>query len=192
MRRYIADSKILEQAAKAATNLNEPPAGMTWAEAWQQKIKEDYEAAGITADPEKEMIAKLCEKYLFFDEDAVKTVCRENMSLAESVLSWVKEMISRVRGATMEAELRHIERLYRRGIAEAKKNAAQEGGMEYKIVDGEKGRYVQAEEDILNGKDVSEWENTIKEHINQNIRKGQDIKIKADDGDILTITEDTA
>ena len=108
------------------------------------------------------------------------------------MLDWVREIISRVRGATMEAELRHIERLYRKGIAEAKKNAAQEGGTEYKIVDGEKGRYVQAEDDILNGKDVSVWEDTIKEHINQNIRKGQDIKIKADDGDILTITEDTA
>lgn len=58
-------------------------------------------------------------------------ICHENMSLAETVLDWVREMISRVRGATMEAELRHIERLYRKGIAEAKKNAAQEGGTEY-------------------------------------------------------------
>ena len=66
-------------------------------------------------------------------EDAVNKICRENMSLAETVLDWVREMISRVRGATMEAELRHIERLYRKGIAEAKKNAAQEGGTEYNI-----------------------------------------------------------
>lgn len=33
----------------------------------------------------------------------------------------------------MEAELRHIERLYRKDIAEAKKNAAQEGGTVYNI-----------------------------------------------------------
>ena len=192
MRQYMMDSRILQEAARAATGLNEPPQGMSWAEAWQQKILEDYAAAGIQADAEKEMVAKMCEKYLFSGEDAVNKICRENMSLAETVLDWVREMISRVRGATMEAELRHIERLYRKGIAEAKKNTAQEGGTEYKIVDGEKGRYVQAEDDILNGKDVSVWEDTIKEHINQNIRKGQDIKIKADDGDILTITEDTA
>ncbi len=192
MRQYMMDSRILREAARAATGLNEPPQGMSWAEAWQQKILEDYAAAGIQADAEKEMVAKMCEKYLFSGEDAVNKICRENMSLAETVLDWVREMISRVRGATMEAELRHIERLYRKGIAEAKKNAAQEGGTEYKIVDGEKGRYVQAEDDILNGKDVSVWEDTIKEHINQNIRKGQDIKIRADDGDILTITEDTA
>lgn len=63
--------------------------------------------------------------------DAVNKICHENMSLAETVLDWVREMISRVRGATMDAELRHIERLYRKGIAEAKKNAAQEGGTEY-------------------------------------------------------------
>lgn len=138
MRRYIANSEILERAAKAATDLNEPPAGMSWAEAWQQKIKEDYEAAGITADPEKEMIAKLCEKYLFVDEDAVRTVCKKDMSLAESILSWVKEMISRVRGATMEAELRHIERLYRKGIAEARGQTEQENkGTKYSYA-GEK------------------------------------------------------
>ena len=65
--------------------------------------------------------------------DAVDKICHENMSLAETVLDWVRTMISRVRGATMEAELRHIERLYRKGIAEAKKNTAQEGGTEYNI-----------------------------------------------------------
>ena len=133
MRQYITDSRILQEAARAATGLNEPPQGMSWAEAWQQKILEDYAAAGIQADAEKEMIAKLCEKYLFYNEDAVNKICRENMSLAETVVDWVREMISRVRGATMEAELRHIERLYRKGIAEAKKNAAQEGGTEYNI-----------------------------------------------------------
>lgn len=133
MRQYITDSRILQEAARAATGLNEPPQGMSWAEAWQQKILEDYAAAGIEADAEKEMIAKLCEKYLFYNEDAVNKICRENMSLAETVVDWVREMISRVRGATMEAELRHIERLYRKGIAEAKKNAAQEGGTEYNI-----------------------------------------------------------
>lgn len=128
MRQYITDSRILQEAARAATGLNEPPQGMSWAEAWQQKILEDYAAAGIEADAEKEMIAKLCEKYLFYNEDAVNKICRENMSMAETVLDWVREMISRVRGATMEAELRHIERLYRKGIAEAKKNAAKESG----------------------------------------------------------------
>ena len=126
MRQYITDSRILQEAARAATGLNEPPQGMNWAEAWQQKIQEDYAAAGIEADAEKEMIAKLCEKYLFYNEDAVNKICRENMSLAETVLDWVREMISRVRGATMEAELRHIERLYRKGIAEAKSRTEQE------------------------------------------------------------------
>lgn len=128
MRQYITDSRILQEAARAATGLNEPPQGMSWAEAWQQKILEDYAAAGIEADAEKEMIAKLCEKYLFYNEDAVNKICRENMSLAETVLDWVREMISRVRGATMEAELRHIERLYRKGIAEAKSRTEQENG----------------------------------------------------------------
>ena len=128
MRQYMMDSRILQEAARAATGLNEPPQGMSWAEAWQQKILEDYAAAGIQADAEKEMVAKMCEKYLFSGEDAVNKICRENMSLAETVLDWVREMISRVRGATMEAELRHIERLYRKGIAEAKSRTEQENG----------------------------------------------------------------
>lgn len=134
MRQYMMDSRILQEAARAATGLNEPPQGMSWAEAWQQKILEDYAAAGIQADAEKEMVAKMCEKYLFSGEDAVNKICHENMSLAETVLDWVREMISRVRGATMEAELRHIERLYRKGIAEAKSRTEQENGeMEYSL-----------------------------------------------------------
>lgn len=137
MRQYMMGSRILQEAARAATGLNEPPQGMSWAEAWQQKILEDYAAAGIEADAEKEMVAKMCEKYLFSGEDAVNKICRENMSLAETVLDWVREMISRVRGATMEAELRHIERLYRKGIAEAKGQAEQENKeKQYKVVDG--------------------------------------------------------
>lgn len=137
MRQYMMGSRILQEAARAATGLNEPPQGMSWAEAWQQKILEDYAAAGIQADAEKEMVAKMCEKYLFSGEDAVNKICRENMSLAETVLDWVREMISRVRGATMEAELRHIERLYRKGIAEAKGQAEQENKeKQYKVVDG--------------------------------------------------------
>lgn len=66
-------------------------------------------------------------------EDAVNKICRENISLAETVLDWVREMISRVRGTTIEAELWHIERLCRKGIAEAKKNSTQEGGTEHNI-----------------------------------------------------------
>lgn len=175
MRRYIENSEILERAAKAATDLNEPPAGMTWAEAWQQKIKEDYETAGITADPEKEMIAKLCEKYLFADEDAVQTVCKKDMSLAESILSWVKEMISRVRGATMEAELRHIERLYRKGIAEAR-GQAEQGNKEkqYKVLeDTYSGQsFVQVDEDILNGVPKSQWAKTVREEMKRRYPDG--------------------
>nr|DAE37296.1 MAG TPA: nuclease [Bacteriophage sp.] len=175
MRQYITDSRILQEAARAATGLNEPPQGMSWAEAWQQKILEDYAAAGIQADAEKEMIAKLCEKYLFYNEDAVNKICRENMSLAETVLDWVREMISRVRGATMEAELRHIERLYRKGIAEAKGQAEQENKeKQYKVLeDAYSGQsFVQVDEDILNGVPKSQWAKTVREEMKRRYPNG--------------------
>ena len=167
MRQYIMDSRILQEAARAATGLNEPPQGMSWAEAWQQKILEDYAAAGIEADTEKEMIAKLCEKYLFYNEDAVNKICRENMSLAETVLDWVREMISRVRGATMEAELRHIERLYRKGIAEAKSRTEQENGKtEYSFAGENKERNF--EKDKYYDKQIDRW---------QSLKEGSRIKV---------------
>ena len=175
MRQYITDSRILQEAARAATGLNEPPQGMNWAEAWQQKIQEDYAAAGIEADAEKEMIAKLCEKYLFYNEDAVNKICRENMNLAETVLDWVREMISRVRGATMEAELRHIERLYRKGIAEAKGQAEQENKeKQYKVLeDAYSGQsFVQVDEDILNGVPKSQWAKTVREEMKRRYPNG--------------------
>lgn len=175
MRQYMMDSRILQEAARAATGLNEPPQGMSWAEAWQQKILEDYAAAGIQADAEKEMVAKMCEKYLFSGEDAVNKICHENMSLAETVLDWVREMISRVRGATMEAELRHIERLYRKGIAEAKGQAEQENKEKrYKVLeDAYSGQsFVQVDEDILNGVPKSQWAKTVREEMKRRYPNG--------------------
>ena len=175
MRQYMMDSRILQEAARAATGLNEPPQGMSWAEAWQQKILEDYAAAGIQADAEKEMVAKMCEKYLFSGEDAVNKICHENMNMAETVLDWVREMISRVRGATMEAELRHIERLYRKGIAEAKGQAEQENKeKQYKVLeDAYSGQsFVQVDEDILNGVPKSQWAKTVREEMKRRYPNG--------------------
>ena len=61
-----------------------------------------------------------------------------------------------------------------------------------KIAENEKGKYVQAERQVITGKDPSKWGGQVTNYINDQIRKGKDVQVIAADGDVLTITRDTA
>ena len=61
-----------------------------------------------------------------------------------------------------------------------------------KIAENEKGKYVQAQRQVITGKDPSKWGGQVTNYINDQIRKGKDVQVIAADGDVLTITRDTA
>ena len=76
----------------------------------------------------------------------------------------------------------------------AKENApAASRGAEYSIETDEKGRkYVQQDRDVLTGDDPGKWGRQLYDYINKNIRKGNPVVVKAEDGTPLTISEKTA
>lgn len=76
----------------------------------------------------------------------------------------------------------------------AKENApAASRGAEYSIETDEKGRkYVQQDRDVLTGGDPGKWGRQLYDYINKNIRKGNPVVVKAEDGTPLTISEKTA
>lgn len=55
-----------------------------------------------------------------------------------------------------------------------------------------KGKYVQADRQVINSENPAEWEGQIYNYINDKIRNGQDVIIPTEDGDNLTISEKTA
>ncbi len=55
-----------------------------------------------------------------------------------------------------------------------------------------KGEYIKANRKVITGNDSSIWRKQAENYINKQIRKGKDVKVIALDGEVLTITKDTA
>ena len=62
----------------------------------------------------------------------------------------------------------------------------------YAIDENSKGKYVKADRQVISGDNPDQWRTQVLDYINKTIRKGEDISVIGVDGDILTITEDTA
>ncbi len=58
------------------------------------------------------------------------------------------------------------------------------------LPDGKK--YVRAERQVIFGNDPEAWGEQVERYINKEIREGKDVQLIAEDGDILTLTADTA
>lgn len=58
------------------------------------------------------------------------------------------------------------------------------------LPDGKK--YVRADRQVIFGNDPEAWSEQLEAYINNKIRKGENVHLIAEDGDVLTITEDTA
>lgn len=58
------------------------------------------------------------------------------------------------------------------------------------LPDGKK--YVRAERQVIFSNDPEAWSEQLEAYINNKIRKGENVHLIAEDGDVLTITEDTA
>ena len=72
-------------------------------------------------------------------------------------------------------------------------NDTADSGIRYSIETNEKGQqYVKAERQVIQGDDPEQWANDVEEYINKEIRKGRDVQFTAADGDVLTVTADTA
>lgn len=58
------------------------------------------------------------------------------------------------------------------------------------LADGKK--YVRADRQVIFGNDPESWSEQLEDYINSKIRRGQNVVLTAEDGDLLTLTADTA
>lgn len=110
-----------------------------------------------------------------------------------------KKAIDAILGDDSETNFPMIEKYA--GVEEARKiensmRAAAEqqaSGKSFAIVTNKKGQqYVKADRQVIKGSTPSAWAKSVENYINDTIRQGKDVQFTAADGDILTITEDTA
>lgn len=161
-----------------------------------------------------EMAADFTE-VLLTDADLFGKFARENRTLAERLLDALRAFIDKIRAtftgrardaAAQEATGKTLNELemiaeqwqgvYSAAAAAYGQNAntaTQEGdGVRYSIKSVGDKKYVQADRQVIFGNDPESWSEQLENYINTKIRNGENVTLIAEDGDVLTLTKDTA
>ena len=90
-------------------------------------------------------------------------------------------------------EANEAKRTQARETAELEQAASVNGEQRYLIKTDEKGRrYVKADRQVIHGDNPDKWGGQVINYINSTIRQGKDVVLTGEDGDLLTITKNTA
>ena len=149
------------------------------------------------ADIEAELAADLVGDYLFTDADFINHLSTKNRNVFQKIYDELLYLYKIANAGSKEAmQLEKVkkafEKAYREG-GKAQKNTANDGGAKYSIEtlpDGKK--YVRADRQVIYGNDPDSWSEQVEDYINGKIRKGENISLVAEDGEILTLTANTA
>ena len=98
----------------------------------------------------------------------------------EALCDWAAEIET---GKATEKDYRALETVK----ARAQKNTAP-AGSRASIAESEKGRYVQADRQVLQGDDPGRWGRQIETYINEKIRNREDVIFPTEDGHLLALT----
>ena len=112
---------------------------------------------------------------------------------AEALREIAKAFDSALERAGENAAARETTRQAEQETQTEEKTQAEEMPAAASIVTDAKGRkIVKADRQVISGNDPNQWRTQIMDYINTTIRNGKDVQLTAADGDVLTITQDTA
>ena len=182
-----------------------------------QRYMEAAERAGITLTQDEVMdeIAADFAGRMIEDTDLFARFAKDNRTAAQKLLDGLKEFIAKVKAmftgkardnAAMDAygktfgELEDIAQKWQAAFdaaerqAEKTKTAAGDGdGAKYQIKQFPNGmKYVQADRQVLFGNDPKAWSEQLENYINGKIRNHEDVRLIAEDGDVLLLTSKSA
>ena len=182
-----------------------------------QRYMEAAERAGVTLTQDEVMdeIAADFAGRMIEDTDLFAQFAKDNRTAAQKLLDGLKEFIAKVKAmftgkardnAAIDAygktfgELEDIAQKWQAAFdaaerqAEKTKTAAGDGdGAKYQIKQFPNGmKYVQADRQVLFGNDPKAWSEQLESYINGKIRNHEDVRLIAEDGDILLLTSKSA
>lgn len=182
-----------------------------------QRYMEAAERAGVTLTQDEVMdeIAADFAGRMIEDTDLFAQFAKDNRTAAQKLLDGLKEFLAKVKAmftgktrdnAAMGAygktfgELEDIAQKWQAAFdaaaaqAEKTKTAAGDGdGVKYQIKQFPNGmKYVQADRQVLFGNDPKAWSEQLESYINGKIRNHEDVRLIAEDGDILLLTSKSA
>ena len=131
-------------------------------------------------------------------QEAVKMVFPDENSAFGSIADLIREgleddaVVEGMRSERLGEICDRIERELGNANA-AKENPAWDGGVQFSVREFEDGRkYVKADRQVLFGNNQESWCEQLEDYINVKIRRGQDVRLIAEDGDILLLTKTSA
>lgn len=157
-----------------------------------------------------EVVADACEMMLG-DSTVVEQLAKENRSLVEKIRDWLREWVENLRIAleglqadrtesrAMMQYARELQEIWDNALMDAARNnrgtvektaPAESRKSIRETSDGKK--YVKADRQVLFGSDPDSWSEQLEDYINGKIRRGQDVQLIAEDGDVLLLTRTSA
>lgn len=96
--------------------------GMSLAQ-YRQSIIDNYARQGVTLDEagaNAEMTAEFVKEHLFKDQKAIDRLCETDVSLGRRILSWIEELVVKLKGKPEQKALLEMEKMYKEALAGAK------------------------------------------------------------------------
>ena len=148
-----------------------------------------------TNDVSSEVLADISGQ-LFGNQEFINNLSMEQPNIFKKIYNKIVELANRLTGNSHEVlfirDLKNKwESAYRNTTTEQAINSLNNETI-YSILNNSKGKYVKADRQVISGNNPSVWQKQVENYINNQIRKGKDVNFIAQDGDILTITRDTA
>ena len=157
-----------------------------------------------------EVVADACEMMLG-NSTVVEQLAKENRSLAEKIRDWLREWVEnlkialeglqadRTESRAMMQYARELQEIWDNALMDAAKNnrgtveetAPAESRQSIRETSNGK-KYVEADRQVLFGSDPDSWSEQLEDYINGKIRRGQDVQLIAEDGDVLLLTRTSA
>lgn len=139
---------------------------------------------------EEEVADTLAQK--LGDQDFINSLNKEKPNVFKRIYSWIVDKLNKFTGNKNE-------KLYWEDVKNKFENAykqdyQRETDLKTRfdiVIQGNK-QYVKASRQVISGKNPLQWEEQVENYINEKIRNGEDVQVLAKDGDILSITGDTA
>ena len=161
----------------------------------RRAVMDDYARAGVTLDEDgatREIVAKFAEEKLFTDEATVRRLLVQDRNLFQRIYDWLRDTVAKLQGTQEQRRLIDAQNLYEKALRQAE-TGTQGRGTQYDIRElGDGRKYVQADRQVIFGNDPESWSAQLEDYINGKIRRGQDVQLIAEDGDVLTLTRDSA
>ena len=175
----------------------------------------EQEGVTLTRDEVMDELAADFAGDMLDDADLFAKFSKENRTAAQKLLDSLKESLNKVKTAFTGkyrdmaaqeaygkdfAELEDIAKQWQAAFdaaeqqAEKAKTAASDGdGAKYQIKQFPNGmKYVQADRQVLFGNDPKAWSEQLENYINGKIRNHEDVRLIAEDGDVLLLTSKSA